>query len=134
MSRHVVIAVRAEECQVRTVRRFASAHMSRWGLSQQDQDCIVLIIGELAGNAARHGGADMALSLSLNGREICIDVVDTGHADRTPLPRLTDTEDECGRGLGIVDHLASWTDFRAERGGWRSRAGLRVAPPVPATA
>jgi anti-sigma regulatory factor (Ser/Thr protein kinase) len=122
-SHRAVIALLAEERQVRMVRRFASAHLSCWGLTEQDRDCVVLIVGELAGNAARHGGTDMTVSLSLTDRDLCIDVVDTGPSDRPSRAHCSEAEDEHGRGLGIVDHLAS-----AERDGWRSRAGLRVAP------
>jgi anti-sigma regulatory factor (Ser/Thr protein kinase) len=141
-----VITLRAEECQVGEARRFAAAHASRWGLSEQDLDSVVLIIGELTANAARHGGADMTVSLCLRNRDLCIDVADSGtrdhprpgspavveggYGDETPYACEDDhdVEDEHGRGLAIVDQLAHWTDFRAEREGWRCRAGLRVAP------
>lgn len=136
-SRRVVITLRAEECQVGAARRFAAAHASHWGLSEQDLDSVVLIIGELTANAAQHGGADMTVSLCLRNRDLCIDVADSGTRDhpRPGSPAAVDdrqdeydVEDEHGRGLGIVDQLAHWTDFRAEREGWRCRAGLRVAP------
>ncbi|TQK51732.1 anti-sigma regulatory factor (Ser/Thr protein kinase) [Streptomyces sp. SLBN-118] len=132
-SHRALIALRAEARQVRAVRRFASAHLSRWGVTEDDQESVVLIVGELAGNAVQHGGADMTVSLSLTDRDLCIDVVDTGLPDHLPVPYGGGEGGEHGRGLGIVGHLANWTDFRAERGGWRSRAGLRVAPAVLAT-
>ncbi|MDH2392675.1 ATP-binding protein [Streptomyces sp. HNM0663] len=131
-SRRVVITLPAEDRRVRTVRRFTAAHLSRWGLSEPDRDSVVLVIGELAGNAARHGGTDMTVSLTLTGREICVDVVDTGASDCCRAHG--DAEDEHGRGLGIVDHLASWAQFGPEGDGWRSRAGLRVTSAVGAGA
>lgn len=127
-TRRAVIALLAEERHVRTVRHFAAAHLSCWGLTDQDRDCVVLIVGELADSAVRHGGKDMTVSLSLTNRDVCIDFVDTGPSDRPPPLHCTEAEDEHGRGLRIVGHLAHWTDFRAERDGWRCRVGLRVAP------
>jgi anti-sigma regulatory factor (Ser/Thr protein kinase) len=132
-----VIAAAAEAGQVGTVRRFVAAHVSRWGLAEQDRDCAVLIVGELAANAARHGGASMTVSVSLDDRELCIEVVDGGPSPRDPSPRdpfaLIDDDEEHGRGLGIVDQLASWTDISVEPNGWRIRAGLRVGVLADAT-
>lgn len=129
--RRAAIATRAEESQVCAIRRFFAVLVSRWGLTEQDRDSVVLIIGELAGNAARHGGADLTASVSLDDRDLCIDVIDSGPSKRRPL--VDDAEDEHGRGLDIVDHLAGWTEVSAEPNGWRSRAGLRVAPLVHAS-
>ncbi|WP_149182132.1 ATP-binding protein [Streptomyces sp. TRM49041] len=129
----VVITLPAEERRVHTVRRFSAAHLSRWGLSEPDRDSVVLVIGELAGNAARHGGKDMTVSLALTGQEICVDVVDTGASDRPRAQGGAVAEDEHGRGLGIVDHLAIWTKFGPDGDGWRSRAGLRITSAVVAT-
>ncbi|MFF3402999.1 ATP-binding protein [Streptomyces sp. NPDC002659] len=129
-----MIATRAEESQVCAIRRFVAAHVSRWGLTDQDRDSAVLIIGELAGNAALHGGPHLTVSVSLDDRDLCIDVIDSGPSERVPLVHVDDAEDEHGRGLVIVDHLASWTEIGAEQNGWRSRAGLRVALAVHASA
>ncbi len=38
--RHVVIALPAEKSHVRTVRRFALAHLNRWGVTEEDRDRI----------------------------------------------------------------------------------------------
>ncbi|MGG7575858.1 ATP-binding protein [Streptomyces sirii] len=131
-----MITLPAEKSQVRTVRRFVLAHLNRWGVAEEDQDRIELIVGELAGNSARHGRADMTVHLSLGGRDVCVDVHDTGPPTRS-CPHSTRPRDERGRGLGIVGHLADWThwtDTRHQRHGWRARAGLRVVLPVCAAA
>lgn len=135
--RRAVIATRAEESQVCAIRRFFALHVSRWGLTEQDRDSVVLIIGELAGNAARHGGADLTVSVSLDDVDLCIDVIDSGPSKRGPVVDAEDADDagdEHGRGLDIVGQLAGWTEVSAEPNGWRSRAGLRVAPAVHASA
>ncbi|MEU9117171.1 ATP-binding protein [Streptomyces sp. NPDC048483] len=123
--RHAVIALPAEKRYVRTVRRFVLAQLNRWGVAEEDRDRIELIVGELAGNSARHGRAEMTVHLSLAGRNVCIDVLDTGRPT-PPRPHSTTPRDECGRGLGIVSVLADWTDMRHPRHGWRARAGFRV--------
>lgn len=137
--RRAVVATSAEASQVRVVRRFVAAHMSRWGLTDEDRDSVVLIVGELAGNAARHGRAYMTVGVSLDDRDLCIEVIDGGPSQCDPLDPIED-EEEHGRGLEIVDHVACWTDITPVPHGWRSRAGLRVSlsadasPHVPAAA
>ncbi|MGO4421365.1 ATP-binding protein [Streptomyces sp. MCAF7] len=73
MHRHGVIALPAEERWVRTARRFAVSLLARWGVAPEDQDSVLLIVGELAGNAAQHGRADMIVSLTFEGRAVCIE-------------------------------------------------------------
>ncbi|MEV5485617.1 MULTISPECIES: ATP-binding protein [Streptomyces] len=131
--RHAVIALPAEKRHVRTVRRFVLAHLNRWGVAEEDRDRIALIVGELAANSACHGRSEMTVHLSLAGRDVCIDVLDTGQPPGLR-PRSTRPRDECGRGLGIVSVLADWTETRHPRHGWRARAGLRVALPACAAA
>lgn len=128
-----MIAAPAVARQVGVVRRFVAVHVSRWGLTEHDRDCVVLIVGELAGNAARHGGGVMTVSVSLDDRDVSIEVVDRGPSQRDAHAPIVD-EQERGRGLGIVEHLACSTEFSAEPDGWRSRAGLRVALEVDAPA
>ncbi|WP_159394958.1 ATP-binding protein [Streptomyces sp. 2323.1] len=87
---------------------------------------IELIVGELAGDSARHGRAETTVHLTLTDHDLRIDVLDTGRPIH-PRPRPTRPRDECGRGLGIVSHLADWTDIRHLPHGRHARAGLRVA-------
>lgn len=124
--RHAVIALPAERSRVRTVRRFVLAHLNRWGVAEEDRDRIELIVGELAGNSACHGRSEMTVHLSLVGRDVCVDVLDSGQPAR-PRPHSTRSRDERGRGLGIVGQLADWTHTRHQQHGRRARAGLRVA-------
>ncbi|WP_406190695.1 MULTISPECIES: ATP-binding protein [unclassified Streptomyces] len=127
-----MMALPAEACRVRTVRHFVAALLRSWGVIESDRDTACLIVSELAGNAAQHGGAEMTVCVSLSAESLCIDVVDTGSASRVPHPHCGDLDEEHGRGLGIVDCLADWIDVVAEPDRWRSRAGLRVSRAVPA--
>ncbi|MFE9773572.1 ATP-binding protein [Streptomyces sp. NPDC005931] len=121
------MALPAETRRVCSVRRFLSHLLNSWGVIESDRDTAGLIVSELAGNAALHGGAQMTVRVSLSARLLRIDVVDTGPATSPPPSRAEDSADEHGRGLGIVDHLAEWIDIQAEPDSWRSSAGLRVS-------
>lgn len=124
--RRATMALPAEACRVRTVRHFVLALLVSWGVVETDRDAAGLIVSELAGNAAQHGGAEMTVSVSLWAEHLCIDVADTGPATRVSRPRCDDLDEERGRGLDIVDHLSEWMDVRAGPDSWRSRVGLRV--------
>ncbi len=64
-----------------------------------------LIISELVGNAVRHGGTEgLELRLSSDERELRVEVFDGGRGD--PTVRAAAPEDENGRGLYLVQHLA----------------------------
>lgn len=136
--RRALIALPAETRRVCTVRRFVAGLLSSWGVIESDRDTAGLIVSELAGNAAQHGGVDMTVTVSLSARQLRIDVVDTGPALYPPAPRDGECAGEHGRGLGIVGYLAEWLDIQAEPDSWRSSAGLRVsgaqAPGVPQAA
>ncbi|MFI9103255.1 ATP-binding protein [Streptomyces fildesensis] len=110
---------------VRTVRHFASALLITWGVAAADRESAILIVGELSANAAQHGGAEMTVSLSLHGLTLCIEVSDSG---KVPAPRISPCtarrDQECGRGLAIVDHLADWVETDASTCRRTVRAGL----------
>lgn len=128
--RRAMIALPAETCRVRTVRAFVSGLLKCWGVTGPDRDSAVLVVSELAGNAAQHGGSEMTVSVSLTAQDLAIDVVDTGLSTNLPRPRGTYADQEHGRGLGIVECLAEWTDIRTQPDSWRCGVGLRVTRTV----
>lgn len=130
--RRAMIALPAQACRVRTVRAFVSGVLKRWGVPGQDRDSAVLVVSELAGNAAQHGGSEMTVSVSLAAQDLCIDVVDSGLSADLPRPRGACADEEHGRGLGIVECLSEWIDIRARPDSWRCGVGLRVARTVTA--
>ena len=132
MLRRAMIALPAQACRVRTVRAFVSGLLKCWGVTGQDRDSAVLVVSELAGNAAQHGGSEMTVSVSLAAQDLCIDVVDTGSSTDLPRPRGTCADEEHGRGLGIVECLAEWIDIRAQPDSWHCGVGLRVTRTVAA--
>ncbi|MEU6064578.1 MULTISPECIES: ATP-binding protein [Streptomyces] len=122
-----MIALPAEDRWVCVARRFATALLMHWGVAEDDRDSILLIIGELAANAAQHGHADMTVGLTLEERSVRIQVADCGAGPTPVRSKRFGSCDEHGRGLGIVECLAQWSETRTGRDGWQARAGFPLA-------
>ncbi|GGO89961.1 hypothetical protein GCM10012280_34380 [Wenjunlia tyrosinilytica] len=129
MRRHAAITLPAHERHVSTVRHHTAACLDAWRMDEDDQDRTVLIVGELAANAARHGRHDMTVTLVLSGPTLQIQVTDYGGPPRAALERPE--EGECGRGLDIVRALAHSVDISTPPHGTRVRAEYRVGSPRP---
>ncbi|MEV0746190.1 ATP-binding protein [Streptomyces sp. NBC_01220] len=91
----------------RLARLLAVAHLDLWGLPSE---AAAHIVAELATNATVHGrvpGRDFQLRLSVDADDrLRIEVTDT-RDDRLPAPAIPDPLAESGRGLLIVEALAS---------------------------
>ena len=73
-----------------------------------DVDTVLLLVSELVTNAVRHAATEFDLTISVDGRQVTVAVIDH---DRTHPPQIRDPlpEDTSGRGLRIVQELAtSW--------------------------
>ncbi|MET7901250.1 ATP-binding protein [Streptomyces sp. NPDC005355] len=99
----------------RLARRLAVRRMEDWGYPPaSDASCTVaLLVAELASNAVRHGrvtGRDFRLRVACrepSTRTIRIEVSDA-REDRLPaIPPTLTADDESGRGLLLVDLLAT---------------------------
>jgi anti-sigma regulatory factor (Ser/Thr protein kinase) len=88
----------------------------------------LLLTSELVGNAVRHGGTRVALELSLDTRHLQIAVSDG--CSVLPAQRGAGDADESGRGLMIIQAIASDWGVQETDGGKR----VWVRLPVPATA
>ncbi|WP_250399705.1 ATP-binding protein [Streptomyces cellostaticus] len=89
----------------RLARLLASEQLGSWGAPL---DPAVLIVAELAANAATHGrvtGRDFRLTLYVVADVLRIEVTDT-RGDRLPHVGDGDPESTSGRGLLLVDALA----------------------------
>ncbi|MEU6348654.1 ATP-binding protein [Streptomyces sp. NPDC047072] len=112
----------------RLARLLACEQLREWGLPLDPAEHIV---AELAANAATHGrvpGRDFRLTLYMVGDTLRIEVTDT-RGDRLPHPELPPPDAESGRGLILVDTLASrwgvspgppprktvWAEIRVDR-------------------
>ncbi|MFE0191513.1 ATP-binding protein [Streptomyces sp. NPDC059008] len=121
-----VLTLPSQEASVPASRHFAEDLLSSWGVGEDARDSAALIVDELASNAVQHGHALMTLLLALDAGELLITLTDSGavvrhtngHADLAP--------DEHGRGTGIVEFLAQWTEVHDHDEGREVRVGMRV--------
>ncbi|MFF9850334.1 ATP-binding protein [Streptomyces litmocidini] len=96
----------------RLARRLALHQLDRWHLpyDSETSDTVGLLVAELAANAVTHGrvpGRDFELTLAYApGLRLRIDVSDT-RSERRPTPVAVGPLDEGGRGLLLVEALAS---------------------------
>ena len=89
---------------VAEARRFVADHVKEWKAEQVLSDA-VLVTSELAANAIMHAASPCRIRLSLDAATLRIDVIDAGSG--TPEPQLADSAAEHGRGLRMVDAVAS---------------------------
>ncbi|MEU2911423.1 ATP-binding protein [Streptomyces massasporeus] len=106
--------------------RAAADLLTRWRLSDDERDAAVLVVGELAANAAAHGRSEMSLRLILAPGGLCIALSDRGEPSRSHEPSAADDPDEHGRGLDIVHAIAERVDLRHDGHGASVVAWLAV--------
>ncbi|MGW1563984.1 ATP-binding protein [Streptomyces sp. NPDC002144] len=106
-----------------------------WRVPREVTDSLALITSELTTNAVVHAhGEEITLSLMLSAHHAWVTVSDQGRP-RSPIDRSTATEDaENGRGLCLVEALASHWQATTCPGGTRVWACLALPRRVPATA
>lgn len=129
----------------RDARSFTARALRRWGEGDELIEAAVLIVCELATNAIRHGArrpagchprgrgrdAVITLRLVLAAEALRIEVHD-GSAI-LPVQRTAGRDEDCGRGMLIVDALAeSWSCGPAPEGGKWVRATVSRRGPAAA--
>ncbi|MCH0565184.1 MULTISPECIES: ATP-binding protein [unclassified Streptomyces] len=125
-----LLALPAAEDQVRRTRDFTSRVLDHWCVASEDRESAVLIVSELAANAARHGRSEMTLRLALHRPVLNIAVADTGRPRPSGLLTECADPDEHGRGLCIVEALAHWFDIHeTDDSGFRVDVDLLLADP-----
>ncbi|MFC8245135.1 ATP-binding protein [Streptomyces chartreusis] len=118
----------AQEALVGCMRRTASDLLAHWSLTDDERDTAVLIVGELAANAAVHGRSEMSLCLILDPGTLHIVMRDHGWPAASRGPSAAGDPDEHGRGFGIVHALAARVDLLHDNHGTRVLACLPVTP------
>jgi K+-sensing histidine kinase KdpD len=102
----------------RHARRQARAVLGAWGLGEH-ADVGELIVNELVANAVCHGEGPVEVRMSFAAGDLRIEVHDEG-AGR-PVRRHAGSDDECGRGLEVLDGLIE--EHGGERGVVDDQAG-----------
>ncbi|WP_326650642.1 MULTISPECIES: ATP-binding protein [unclassified Streptomyces] len=95
----------------RLARHLAVHQLDGWGIPYGSDlsDSAAVIVAELTANAVTHArvpGRDFELRLALAPKTLRIEVSDA-RADRAPAPRPPTTDLETGRGLLLVDAVAT---------------------------
>ncbi|MCF6521538.1 ATP-binding protein [Streptomyces sp. JJ36] len=97
----------------RLARLLAVRQLDVWGVPYGSRlsEAAASVVAELTANAVLHGrvpGRDFLLALALGGDVLRVEVTDT-RADRRPAsrPRAPGPDDESGRGLLLVEALAT---------------------------
>jgi two-component sensor histidine kinase len=71
-----------------------------------DADTVLLLVSEVVTNAVRHAATPFELTINVSGPEVMVAVIDHDRIHR-PQVRNPRPQDTSGRGLRIVDELAS---------------------------
>ncbi|MEU6572656.1 ATP-binding protein [Streptomyces sp. NPDC046805] len=121
-----LLTLPAQEAHVSAARHFAADLLKTWNVPVNERDSAVLIVDELAANAAQYGRERMTLLLVLDDGTLHIVVTDSGTSVERRRPDIA--PDEHGRGTGIVQYLAQSTEVHQTRGGREVRACLRCSP------
>ncbi|MFJ3303833.1 ATP-binding protein [Streptomyces sp. NPDC086549] len=124
--RQALLTLPAQEAHVSAARHFAADLLETWSVPASERDSAVLIVDELAANAAQYGRERMALLLALDHDALHIVVTDSGAA--VERHRSEVAPDEHGRGTGIVQYLAHSTEIHQTRSGREVHACLRCSP------
>ncbi|WP_247597515.1 ATP-binding protein [Streptomyces sp. RKND-216] len=120
-ARHFSMLFSSTPRGVRLARRLAGEWLDTWGLPYGGtaHDALTLIVAELCNNAACHGrvaGRDFRLDLSTVGpATVRVEVTDT-RSERIPVALTPPTDSTRGRGLVLVNGLASRWDYRRRVG------------------
>lgn len=88
----------------REARAFVDELLARWD-AEEAIDVVVLLVSELVTNAVLHAGSRVELSVRLLADAVRVEVVDTSPV--IPSPKEADDTDTSGRGLAIMDAMAS---------------------------
>jgi PAS domain S-box-containing protein len=95
-------------------RGFSRRVLAAWGQADL-ADTACLLVSETVTNAIRHTSSPISLRLYLTDREVIAEITDDN--PHLPMPVLAEPTDEYGRGLALVEALASrWGSLPANSG------------------
>lgn len=100
-------AVSPEHAAVADARRFLRRTLQDWDVDDETADTAVLCLSELVTNAVIHSHAGCAVRVQLEEGVLTTTVRDSGTADAASLEQLEDPMRVHGRGLLVVEALAT---------------------------
>lgn len=106
-ARAAVHDVPAEPAGVGQARRFLRRTLQEWGVDEDTTDTAELCLSELVTNAVMHTRAGCGVRLLLDRGVLTTTVRDYGTENATPVAEVDDPLQTHGRGLLLVDALAS---------------------------
>jgi serine/threonine-protein kinase RsbW len=108
----------ARGASVADARRRMRTKLREWGVGGELSDDAELVLSELFTNAVRYTGSELVrCEFRVVGGLLRLEVTDQGDGLSEPLPRVAETDDECGRGLLLVTALSTAWGVRAVEGG-----------------
>ncbi len=107
------ISVSAQPTSLAQIRRLLGEFLAEHRVPDDQHHRVVLVTHELAANAIVHGSTDpddlVAIMITLEPRSVLIRVLDPGRTDAIPASLEPTHWRESGRGMLIVDRLATWS-------------------------
>ena len=119
------LTLKPEPEQVAAARRFTRHTLTTWGRAEL-ADTVCLLVSELMSNAVRHARQTISLRLHHTDREIITEIADDNPI--MPAPAVPGPSDEYGRGLALVETLASSWGSLPSDGGKIVWFGIAVSP------
>jgi anti-sigma regulatory factor (Ser/Thr protein kinase) len=113
------------------LRRFVMGESTRIGLAAERRDDLELMVNELAANAVQHGGGSGVLRIWPDGPAggLACEVSSAGHITDPLSGRVpASLDDDHGRGLLLVNHLADLVRVHTGPAGTTVRLYLRPDP------
>jgi sigma-B regulation protein RsbU (phosphoserine phosphatase) len=117
------LVIDSQLSEIRRATELVDEFKARHGLGEEDATALCVVLDEVLSNAIRHGLAGaashaIAMTLDVEGDEICIEVVDDGVAydpTQAPAPVLAGTlaeRQEGGLGVAFVRGLTDSIEYR----------------------
>ncbi len=97
--------LRSDDAAAEAARAAVAQVLAGSGMPSDRLHDAMLVTSELVTNAVRHGGAPVRLEVTTTPGRVLLRVYDT--AATSPAPRPAGPDDEGGRGLLLVETLAS---------------------------
>ena len=107
------LRVNARAASLGRIRRLLARFLVEHDLHERQRQDALIVVNELAANAIEHASTDedqVEIAVRLETETLLIRVLDPARTAERPSRRGPDMWRESGRGMLIVDELASWND------------------------